>query len=59
MEHIKPYTIVYRAYGFPEVELSFDREIDMENYVIIWLDDDVDYVNYFYYDVEYTPHWAE
>lgn len=56
---MKPYTIVYRVYGLPEIERSFEREIDMENYVIIWLDSNIDYVNYFYFDVEYTPHWAE
>ena len=59
MEPIKPYTIVYRVHGLPEVERSFMREIEMENYATIWLDDDIDYVNYFYYDVEYTPEWAK
>jgi hypothetical protein len=59
MKHVKPYCIVYRRTGHPEVEEYFDREIDMENHVIIWLDGDVDYVNYFYFDVEYTPSWAK
>lgn len=53
-----PYSIIYRRTGHSEVEEYFEREIDMENHVIIWLDDDVDYVYYYLWDVEYTPSWV-
>lgn len=56
-----PYCIVYRVYGHAEVERTFQTEEDMEDYCNIYLDyPDLDYVDFFKYDVEYTPNfWKE
>lgn len=55
------YCIVYRVHGCAEVERSFPTETSMENYCIIWLDyPDMDYVQFYCDDVEYTPDfWKE
>lgn len=59
LDSYKPYAIVYRVTGRPEVEEQFDSEKEMRHYCNIWLDyPDMDYVNYFAYDIEYTPDWA-
>ena len=55
------YSVVYRVTGRPEVEADFPTEHAMEEYCIIYLDyPDLDYVNFFRYNVEYTPDfWKE
>lgn len=53
----KPYCLIYRRFSFPDVELYFDREIDMEGHVNIWIDGDVDYIHFYLWSVEYTPTW--
>ena len=55
------YCIIYRVHGRAEVEHSFSTETSMENYCIIWLDyPDMDYVQFYRDDVEYTPDfWKE
>ncbi len=59
MNEYKPYAVVYHVTGHHEVEELFDSEKDMRDYCAIWLDyPDIDYVNYFAYDKEYTPDWA-
>ena len=56
-----PYCIVYRVNGHPEIERTFPTENDREDYCNIWLDyPDIDYVEFYRYDVEYTPNfWKE
>lgn len=56
-----PYCVVYRVHGHTEVERTFPTEGDMEDYCNIYLDyPDLDYVEFFKYDVEYTPDfWKE
>jgi len=52
------YSIVYCKYGLPQVDLDFQTELEMENYVNIWIDGDEDYVDYFKNDVQYDPPWT-
>lgn len=52
------YSIVYRKYGFPQVDRDFKTEHDMESYVNIWIDGDEDYVDYFKDGVQYDPPWT-
>ena len=56
---IKPYCIVYRTALGVEHEEYFENERSMENHANIWLDGDEDYVEYYYYNKEYTPTWMK
>lgn len=52
------YCMIWKIYGH-EYEEYFEREHDMYNSAMIWIDGDEDYVNYFFDDMEYTPWWAQ
>lgn len=54
------YAIVCKRIAHPVQEESFMTERQMESFVTIWLDDpdEIEYVNYFYCNKEYTPTWA-
>jgi hypothetical protein len=55
------YCVIYRVYGLPEVERTFPTEESMEGYCNIYLDyPDMDYVEFYRDNVEYTPNfWKE
>lgn len=60
MNEYKPYAVVYRVNGRPEVEETFDTEKDMHDYYNIWIDyPDIDYLDFFEYDKQYTPSWVD
>jgi hypothetical protein len=52
------YSIVYRLYGLPEINLDFPTETALWNYVNTWITADVDYIAYFHNGIEYDPPWT-
>jgi hypothetical protein len=52
------YSIVYRRYDLPEVNLDFKTESAMFAYVNTWINGDEDYIAYFYNGIEYDPPWT-
>lgn len=55
---ILPYCVCYRDSRGIDHEEYFKTEIDMEGHVNIWFDGDEEYIEYYYYNKPYTPHWA-
>lgn len=52
------FSIAYRKYGLPQVDLDFKTESSMFNYVNTWINGDEDFISYFHNGIEYDPPWT-
>lgn len=52
------FSIIYRRYDLPEVNVTFKTESSMFAYVNTWINGDEDYISYYRDGEEYEPVWT-